>query len=157
MKNFCCLLVKQFQVPAKHFFLKNIYLSVAKGLHSWKANRKKKSHAHRKGSVGQCSQNNRFCEAKAVATALFDENMKGRSNRQEQRPRAVFIFIFSRACSHNQVFVLFPLPMVAEATLALTGTRRYLAFLNNTHIGKSNRSSCPPTKLSIFWQYKRTY
>jgi len=35
------LFVKQFQVPAKHFFLKNIYLSITKGLQfSWKANRK---------------------------------------------------------------------------------------------------------------------
>lgn len=59
MKNFYCLLVKQFQVTAKHFFLENIYLSVATGLQlSWKANRKNKSPTHKKGSVGQRSQNN---------------------------------------------------------------------------------------------------
>lgn len=143
MKNFCCLLVNQFQVPAKHFFLKTIYLGVAKGLQfSWKANRKK-SHTHRKGSMGQCSVNNYFCEAKPVATALFDENMKEHRNRWEYRDRAVFIFIYSSACSHNQVFFLFPLPMVVEAPPAMTVTGWYLAFLNNTYIWKSNRSYCP--------------
>lgn len=43
--------------------------------------KKKNCHADKKGSVGHCSQNKEFCEAKPVATALFDENMKESSNR----------------------------------------------------------------------------
>lgn len=79
MKNSYCLLVKQFQLPAKHFFLQNIYFGVAKGLQfSGKANKV----TDKKGSLGQCSQSHWVCdEAKAVAAALFDENMKEFSNR----------------------------------------------------------------------------
>lgn len=52
MKNFCCLFIKQFRLPAKHFFLKNIYLGVAKGLQfSRKAKRREESHTQ-KGKCG---------------------------------------------------------------------------------------------------------
>lgn len=77
MKNFYCLLVKQFQVPAKHFFLKNIYLRVAKGLQfSYKAKRKASVvHTRREASTQQS-----FVKLRQWPQ-LFDENMKERSNR----------------------------------------------------------------------------
>lgn len=53
MKNFYYLLVKQFQVPTKHFFLKNIYLSVARGLQfSLKASKNKKESSTQEGKRG---------------------------------------------------------------------------------------------------------
>lgn len=81
MKNFYCLLVKQFQVPAKHFFLKNIYLSVAKGLQFSHKGKRKESVVHTRREAWVSVHTTQSFVKLCQWPQLFDENMKERSNR----------------------------------------------------------------------------
>lgn len=148
MKNFCCLLVNQFQVPAKHFFLKTIYLGVAKGLQfSWKANRKK-SHTHRKGSMGQCSVNNYFCEAKPVATALWWEHERAQEQMRIQGQSCIYLHLLQ--CMQPQPgFLSFPFtngcwgPASNDSYRMILGFPEQYVYLKEQQELLSSNDNCP--------------